>query len=60
MSKILVVLESPNKVSKVQDYLGEKYLVTSSKGPIRDLDPKSLSRYTSFCMSNVHRIFNDC
>ena len=43
MSKILVVLESPNKEAKVQDYLGDKYLVTSSKGHIRDLDPKSLS-----------------
>lgn len=43
MSKILVVLESPNKESKVQNYLGDKYLVTSSKGHIRDLDPKSLS-----------------
>ena len=39
MSKILVVLESPNKVAKVQAYLGDKYLVTSSKGHIRDLDP---------------------
>ena len=43
MSKILVVLESPNKEAKVQDYLGDKYLVTSSKGHIRDLDAKSLS-----------------
>lgn len=43
MSKILVVLESPNKESKVQDYLGSKYVVTSSKGHIRDLDAKSLS-----------------
>ena len=43
MSKILVVLESPNKESKVQDYLGSKYVVTSSKGHIRDLDPNSLS-----------------
>ena len=43
MSKILVVLESPNKESKVQDYLGPKYVVTSSKGHIRDLDAKSLS-----------------
>ena len=43
MSKILVVLESPNKEAKVQSYLGDKYLVTSSKGHIRDLDPNSLS-----------------
>lgn len=43
MSKILVVLESPNKEAKVQSYLGDNYLVTSSKGHIRDLDAKSLS-----------------
>jgi DNA topoisomerase I len=43
MSKTLVVLESPNKEKKVQEYLGEKFLVTSSKGHIRDLDAKSLS-----------------
>ena len=43
MSKTLVVLESPNKEKKVQEYLGDKYLVTSSKGHIRDLDAKSLS-----------------
>ena len=43
MSKILVVLESPNKEAKVQGFLGDKYLVTSSKGHIRDLDAKSLS-----------------
>ena len=43
MAKILVVLESPNKEQKIQEYLGDKYIVTSSKGHIRDLDPKSLS-----------------
>ena len=43
MSKTLVILESPNKEKNVQKYLGDKYLVTSSKGHIRDLDPKSLS-----------------
>ena len=43
MSKTLVILESPNKEAKVQEYLGPKYLVSSSKGHIRDLDPNSLS-----------------
>lgn len=42
-SKILVVLESPNKVSKIQEYLGTGYIVTSSRGHIRDLDAKHLS-----------------
>ena len=40
MSKTLVVLESPNKEKKVQEYLGSAFLVTSSKGHIRDLDGK--------------------
>ena len=43
MSKTLVVLESPNKVENVQNYLGNTFLVTSSRGHFRDLDPKSLS-----------------
>jgi DNA topoisomerase-1 len=33
----LFALESPNKVKKIQDYLGNDYLVTASKGHIRTL-----------------------
>lgn len=40
---ILVILESGNKVSKVQQYLGPKYVVTASGGHIRDLPSKQLS-----------------
>ena len=40
---ILVILESGNKVSKVQQYLGPKYIVTASGGHIRDLPSKQLS-----------------
>lgn len=35
--KNLLVLESPNKVKKVQSYVGNDYLVSSSKGHIRSL-----------------------
>ena len=43
MSKTLVVVESPSKVKKIQSYLGEEYLVTSSMGHFRGLDPKKMS-----------------
>ena len=43
MSKTLVVVESPSKVKKIQAYLGNDYLVTSSYGHFRCLDPKKMS-----------------
>ena len=74
MSKTLVVLESPNKEKKVQEYLGDLFLVTSSKGHIRDLDGKSLSidiesdfapKYfvnddKQYVISNLKRQFKNC
>lgn len=33
----LFILESPNKVKKIQDFLGDDYIVTASKGHIRNL-----------------------
>jgi DNA topoisomerase-1 len=35
--KNLLILESPNKVKKVQGYVGSNYLVSASKGHIRNL-----------------------
>lgn len=43
MASQLVIVESPSKVSKIQKFLGDKYKVSSSKGHIRNLDPKGLS-----------------
>jgi DNA topoisomerase-1 len=43
MSKTLVVVESPSKISKIQSYLGSSYIVTSSMGHFRGLDPKKMS-----------------
>lgn len=40
MSKKLVIVESPAKVKTISKYLGNDYLVTSSKGHIRDLSTK--------------------
>ena len=41
--KSLVVVESPNKISKIQSFLGSSYIVRASCGIILDLDPKSMS-----------------
>ena len=40
---ILFIVESPNKIKKIQGFLGPSYNVKASVGHIRDLDPKELS-----------------
>ena len=40
MAKNLVIVESPTKVKSISKYLGKDYIVTSSKGHIRDLSTK--------------------
>lgn len=40
MSKNLVIVESPTKVKSISKYLGDDYVVSSSKGHIRDLSTK--------------------
>ena len=40
---ILFIVESPNKIKKIQGFLGPSYIVKASVGHIRDLDPKELS-----------------
>jgi DNA topoisomerase-1 len=42
MSTLLIV-ESPGKIKKISEYLGDDYIVMASVGHIIDLDPKSLS-----------------
>ena len=37
MSKTLVIVESPSKAQKIQEYLGNNYIVMASKGHITDL-----------------------
>jgi DNA topoisomerase-1 len=37
MGKTLVIVESPAKAQKIQEYLGDKYIVAASKGHIADL-----------------------
>ena len=40
MGKNLVIVESPTKVKSISKYLGNNYIVSSSKGHIRDLSTK--------------------
>lgn len=41
--KILVIVESPGKIKKLQSILGDNYIVMASVGHLIDLDPKKLS-----------------
>jgi len=43
MSKILVIVESPGKIKKINEYLGSSYIVKASFGHVQDLDKKTLS-----------------
>jgi len=43
MSKILVIVESPGKIKKIQHILGSNYIVCASYGHIIDLDDKTMS-----------------
>lgn len=43
MSKILVIVESPGKISKINQYLGSDYIVKASFGHVQDLDKNTLS-----------------
>lgn len=43
MGKILVIVESPAKIKKIQSYLGSGYVVKASFGHCYQIDPKGLS-----------------
>jgi DNA topoisomerase-1 len=43
MSKTLVIVESPGKISKISQYLGSDYIVKASFGHVQDLDKETLS-----------------
>ena len=42
MSKNLVIVESPAKAKKINQFLGKDYMVMASVGHVRDLPPKKL------------------
>lgn len=41
--KILVVVESPGKITKIQSYLGPNYIVKASYGHILSINPKGIN-----------------
>ena len=43
MQKTLVIVESPGKIKKINEYLGDDYIVKASFGHVQDLDKKTLS-----------------
>lgn len=55
MGKILVILESPGKVKKVQEFLGNDYKVMASFGHIRDLDKgnNAIDKKNDFALTYV-------
>ena len=38
----LLIVESPNKIKKIQEYVGKSFTVSASKGHIRNIDPKDI------------------
>jgi DNA topoisomerase-1 len=42
-TKILIIVESPGKIKKISQYLGENYIVKASYGHVEDLDKSTLS-----------------
>ena len=40
--KTLVIVESPGKIKKIQDILGDSYIVAASVGHIIDLSAKKM------------------
>ena len=57
--KILIIVESPGKIKKIQEYLGKNYIIKASCGHIRDLDKKTLSIDISNNMVPLYTINND-
>ena len=45
MASYLIIVESPAKSKTIENYLGPDYVVTSSKGHIRDLTTRGLGGY---------------
>ena len=43
MDQSLIIVESIGKIKKINDYLGDKYIVKASLGHCIDLDPNNIS-----------------
>ncbi len=59
MSKTLVIVESPGKISKIGQYLGPDYIVKASFGHVQDLDKSTLSIEVENNFKPLYRISPD-
>lgn len=59
MLKNLVIVESPAKSQTIEKYLGEDYVVTSSKGHIRDLSTKGIGGFGVDIENNFTPIYKN-
>jgi DNA topoisomerase-1 len=64
--KILVIVESPGKIKKIQSILGDNYIVTASVGHIIDLASKNMSididndfKPKYYALEGKNKIIND-
>ena len=55
----LVIVESPGKTKKIEEFLGSNYKVMASFGHIMDLDPKSLSIEVENNFKPIYSITDD-
>jgi DNA topoisomerase-1 len=59
MKKILFIVESPGKITKIQGFLGDKYVVAASYGHVRELDPSSMSIDIENDFTPIYKISSD-
>jgi len=59
MNKTLVIVESPGKINKINEYLGNEYIVKASYGHVRDLNKTSLSIEVDNNFNPIYCINND-
>jgi DNA topoisomerase-1 len=59
MTKTLVIVESPGKISKISQYLGSDYIVKASFGHVQDLDKETLSIEVDNNFNPLYKISQD-
>ena len=59
MDKNLIIVESPAKSQTIEKYLGENYIVASSKGHIRDLSTKGYGGFGVDIENNFQPVYRN-
>ncbi len=59
MDKNLIIVESPAKSQTIEKYLGENYIVASSKGHIRDLSTKGFGGFGVDIENNFQPVYRN-